>query len=612
MRDVIKKFSVTVWAIIALILISALLAFEGTGIRYDYKQVEAETLPHSVIAKKKDIKDIPATCLLVNDSRQEYNEMTAQHLDEVLKIMKVPFKTVDLAKDELPDFSDYRTVVFSFHDLLALGERGIDLGEYVFSGGRVMFTEMPDFSTVFSYLSPFIGIKEGSDSYVGIHGVIVKEGFMLGAKGGFEFDWVEPMTISVAVGLDPEKATVWAESDDEQRVPLVWSTDYGEGRWVVMNHSLFERLSRGLTCAAYSLLEDYAIWPVINASTFYLDDFPSPVPMGDGIYVRRDYNRDIASFYASVWMPDVVSIMEDYGIPFTGMIIEDYSDDTHDFPRQTDVDRFDTFGAFLLKHGGELGLHGYNHQPFCLPGFDFQNKVDYNHWMNEEDIVRSLNEVLGFAKQLYPKSTIRTYVPPSNILSAEGRDILVRNMPDLMAICSTFTEGSIEYTQEFEVADDGIVEYPRIISGGVLDSYDRWAAICCLNIYYVNTHFMHPDDCLDEDRGAELGWETLYTRLRNYIEWLQEAAPNLRQLTASAGAAATARFDVVGVDRTETDKAIKIRLTGFWDECWLMIRCNGGYKPGNVTGGEVEHVAGDNWLLHATTDVVNIQKVKDN
>ena len=43
-----------------------------------------------------------------------------------------------------------------------------------------------------------------------------------------------------------------------------------------------------------------------------------------------------------------------------------------------------------------------------------------------------------------------------------------------------------------------------------------------------------------------------------------------------------------------------------------MIRCNGGYKPGNVTGGEVEHVAGDNWLLHATTDVVNIQKVKDN
>ena len=293
-------------------------------------------------------------------------------------------------------------------------------------------------------------------------------------------------------------------------------------------------------------------------------------------------------------------------------IIEDYNDDTHTVPRQTDVDRFDTFGAFLLKHGGELGLHGYNHQPFCMTGFDFQNKVDYNTWRSEEDIVKSLDEVLTFSKQRFPQSTIRTYVPPSNILSAEGRDILVRNMPNLMAICSTFTEGTIEYTQEFEVADDGIVEYPRIISGGVLDEYERWAALCCLNIYYVNTHFMHPDDCLDEDRGAALGWAELYRRLRNYIEWLHNAAPNLRELTASAGAAATARFDVVAIDRTETEKQIKLRLTGFWDECYLMVRCNGGFTPGRVTGGEIEHVKGDHYLLHATNDVVTIEKVQNN
>ena len=35
---------------------------------------------------------------------------------------------------------------------------------------------------------------------------------------------------------------------------------------------------------------------MINGSVFYLDDFPSPVPGGDGTYVRRDYNTNIDRF----------------------------------------------------------------------------------------------------------------------------------------------------------------------------------------------------------------------------------------------------------------------------------------------------------------------------
>ena len=196
------------------------------------------------------------------------------------------------------------------------------------------------------------------------------------------------------------------------------------------------------------------------------------------------------------------------------------------------------------------------------------------------------------------------------ILSAEGRDILVRNVPELYAICSVYTEGNIEYVQEFELSDDGIVEFPRVISGGILDIYDRWSALNCLNLYYVSSHFMHPDDCLDEDRGAAMGWHQLYTNIRNYIEWLQSSAPDIRQLTASAAAAATARFDTVGVERTENEELIRLRLTGFWDECWMMVRCNGSYRPGKVTGGELKHIKGDYYLLCAASDIITIQKQK--
>ncbi len=611
MRDIIRQFSLTAWAIGTLIIISVLMILDGGRINYDYLQAEVKQIPASVVAEKKEREKIPRSCLLINDSRQEYNDVSSAHIAEVLSIMKVPFEAIDLSDGVIPSFSDYRTVVFSIHDLDQLGERAIELCDYVVRGGRVMFGEMPTSSTVFSYLQVFLGISEGIGKYVDIGGLILKEGFMLGAEGDFEFVFEESMPIAVGVGLDRRKATVWVESNDAQKIPLVWSADYGEGRWVVMNHGLFQKTSRGLTCASYALLEDCTVWPVINASAFFLDDFPSPVPMGDGEFIRRDYNRDISSFYSDVWLPDVIGLTEDSGVRFSGYIIEDYSEETvGPFPAQSDAERFDTFGGFLLKYGGEIGLHGYNHQPLCMTGFDFQKKVNYKTWKTEKDVVAALDQVLAFSKDHFPKNTIRTYVPPSNILSAEGRDILVRTVPDLYAICSVYTEGNIEYVQEFEFSDDGIVEFPRVISGGILDIFERWTALNALNLYYVNSHFMHPDDCLDEDRGAAMGWDQLYQNLRNYIEWLQTAAPNIRQVTATAAANAAARFDTIGVDRTENDEEIMLRLTGFWDECWLMVRCSNGFTPGEVTGGELERVKGDFYLLHATSDIITIQKEK--
>ena len=66
----------------------------------------------------------------------------------------------------------------------------------------------------------------------------------------------------------------------------------------------------------------------INGSVFYLDDFPSPVPGGDGTYVRRDYNTNIADFYSNIWWPDMMSLAAEHGVRYTGVMIENYEDET--------------------------------------------------------------------------------------------------------------------------------------------------------------------------------------------------------------------------------------------------------------------------------------------
>ena len=54
--------------------------------------------------------------------------------------------------------------------------------------------------------------------------------------------------------------------------------------------------------------------------------------------------------------------------------------------------------------------------------------------------------------------------------------MLAQKFPQIKTIASNYFAGECAYTQEFEVADDGIVEQPRIISGAILDDYMQMAA----------------------------------------------------------------------------------------------------------------------------------------
>ena len=49
----------------------------------------------------------------------------------------------------------------------------------------------------------------------------------------------------------------------------------------------------------------------------------------------------------------------------------------------------------------------------------------------------------------------------------------------------------------------------------------------------LSHHFIHPDDPLDIDRGAKLGWAQLYKNLSKQMAWLYKTAPSIRNMTES-------------------------------------------------------------------------------
>ena len=219
---------------------------------------------------------------------------------------------------------------------------------------------------------------------------------------------------------------------------------------------------------------------------------------------------------------------------------------------------------------------------------------------------RAVDEMIAFTKELYPELTPAVYVPPSNILSDEGRQFLAENYPQIKLISGLYTEDSFTYTQEFEIADDGVLEFPRVTSGSVLDEYNYFAQLNAMNMYYVTSHFIHPDDALDALRGAEQGWEQLYENTGTFFEWIYSSAKGIRNMTASDGGRAIARYDTLSVERSRSGNTVSLRFGGFWDEAYLLMRFNEG-APGEITGGSAEHIGGDFYMLHATASQVTIK-----
>ena len=614
LSDVLAKWKrfrwqglVKVWAMF--MAIALVLLVESLGVHYGATRFDITYLDRDKAIPAADaIAGEKATNLLVIDSSQEGVSDAESMLDRVLLDMKVPTVTVDLAQgDEIPTLKQYQTMVIAMPNLDPLDEHVLQIMQWVKKGGGVMFAMTPEKTGYLDVIGPQIGIESSAYKYVVTEGITPSKDFMLG--GGQTYMFSDPFKSSLSVALN-DRAQVEAVSSNG-RTPLVWRSSVESGTAVMCNIGIYVKMVRGFYALAFSLLSSAMAYPVINSAAFYLDDFPSPVPSGNGKYIKRDYNMSISEFYSQVWWPDLVRLAERYGIRFTGVMIENYGDDTKNDPvRQTDNTQFEYYGGLLLRQNGEIGYHGYNHQPLVLPNTDYGNEYTYVQWPNRKAIVDSLNELIAFQKTVLPAATSSVYVPPSNILSSEGRQIIGEDVPQIRAIASMAfpPDSSLEYVQEFGVAADGVVEAPRIVSGSMVNnSYMRLAAVSELNMHYVSTHFMHPDDLLDEDRGAKEGWETYRKGLEDYLDWLEQSAPSIRMQTGTECAAAVQRFSGLTVSMATSDDSWDLHLGNLIDQGWLMFRANNG-TPGRVRGGSLTKLTGNLYLLKATSATVHIER----
>ena len=92
-------------------------------------------------------------------------------------------------------------------------------------------------------------------------------------------------------------------------------------------------------------------------------------------------------------------------------------------------------------------------------GYDYLYVKDGN---DVEQLIEAFREVkdkkhpvVVHINELPPCLFAAVYVPPSNVLSEEGRKLLEEKFPEIRSIASNYFSGEFAYVQEFETADGG-------------------------------------------------------------------------------------------------------------------------------------------------------------
>lgn len=592
------SFSRLILPLSILVFLAFVIFIERSGISYRPSEYPASFLEASDSENGISVLNDPKTLVLFNSeglAQQSYSTVSA-----VLESMKIPFDSHDIAMNAEFNPGLYNTLITAFIEFEKMNTRLAEIITWVNQGGKLLIAIRPDNTLVISEFQSQLGISEKENLLINSNGVEFLSPILPGvANRKFGLDFMRHT--SLPVSLNPE-SIIHIISADGSNVPILWETDFGQGKIVFVNTDQFiGKDSRGVISAAYSLLQDVVIYPVINSSVFFIDDFPAPVPEGFDEIIFRQFNRDIEGFYLNIWWPDMDEIRSKYKLKFSTVAIENYNYQTSPpfnyNSGQQDIFQF--FGGFVLRNSGEIGYHGFNHIPFCKEKDQVNQILDYPSWESARNMQSSILELNRFLRSMFPEQQLYVYVPVSNILCSEARGWLPNILPNLRIIASVYLPDAEvpAYVQEFSEAEDGMIEFPRITSGYFPDNYMEWATVNELGLHFVFGHFIHPDDVLDSVRSQGKLWTDMRETLDEFLLWVYSSAPGIRNLTASEGAMAVQRFVRVSPQYECDQKECRLTLDGFVDDAWFLMRTE--HTPATIVNGAISPVTEGLYLVEA-------------
>ena len=452
------------------------------------------------------------------DSKDSLSIKYYSHYKKICDYTKIPFNFKLLSR-----FNSQATFESSTRVVVVRSTKGLSssviptLIQFVASGGVLVLPSVNE-DYRFHYL---MGIKPDAPMEYDVtsKGMLIETPVLAGKTKVNLFRNTGHFAYSKSNFNDNVTVHIW--SDTEHRMPVLIENQICKGKVLYFNTSKeFDKRDRGLLFATLLKGLSGIPFPLANASTIFLDDFPSPLYDVKKEPIKTEYNMNMNEYVYKVWWPDMKKLAKKHDLKYTALLAFDY-DDLQRAPysfKQWDYAKMrigknknkitsNYLSLDLLKDKHELGFHGYNHisllkeewkQPIQIA---FALKASQKKWL-----VNNFQE--------FPVS----YVPPSNYIDKYGLEELKKGMPSLKFMSSLYL-GELEEggNREFDMDPfhKDLFDYPRISSGFYLKDesfYDVFSTYLYTGIW---THFVHPDDVFQIRNSVEKNKKKYLYELRN-------------------------------------------------------------------------------------------------
>lgn len=494
-------------------------------------------------------------------------------------------------KWHVPQFNEYKAIVFATESLYKIDEQKINrIKQYVKNGGRVIFLVR----AYFPKYNDLLGIAH-NNGYLdeNLVGLEFKHKFFPGLDSlKIETQLIVHSALDVKL---TESVKVLATTPAGH--PIIWTNGYGEGMAVFINSSMIEdKLNRGVLLQSVGYGADYFLTTVFNGKIMDIDDFPSPIKQGRDPIIYAEYSMNNRTFFRNIWWSSIYNIGKKYNIKYTGLMIGSYNLATKlPIPAFNDIEISDIsyFGRKLAEINGEIGIHGYNHNSLVLRGQMMFGEYGYSEWDSQETMEASLLKLKQETARIYGDIPIYTYVPPSNIISAEGKRAVKNIFPELKMIAGLYTgtpEKGVEY-QEFgkdPVLKD-VYNLPRLSAGYSYTPSEMWAIYNGIASYGVFNHFIHPDDILDRNRSGDRTWKAMAGELESLCRDTYHYFPFLRAMTNIEAYHNLRGLEQLKVYSKKEDRKIRIQYEKVSPPVYHYLRLKTD-KVSQVVNGSFERI----------------------
>lgn len=166
--------------LVIFLLLAAFLWIQKSGERYTVATSKNTYLKGNIPTSKTVFESLAKENLVLYDESNDTSRRAKEQFSQILKDMKQGYQLVDISKDSLPSFSNYKKVIVLLSDLETLGEKTQEMVDWVEQGGNILFGVTLVKDDASASIEQKLGVTNSSAENSVVNKMYIDKDFMIG------------------------------------------------------------------------------------------------------------------------------------------------------------------------------------------------------------------------------------------------------------------------------------------------------------------------------------------------------------------------------------------------------------------------------------------------